>query len=101
MIEKYVTYTVQKDQVDAVKEAIAVLVAGIEEHEPGTWVYETWQESDEVSFIHMMVFEDEDAEEAHKEAANTKTFVEFIYPKCDKEPLFHDIEEISGVRRDY
>jgi quinol monooxygenase YgiN len=58
--------------------------------EPGTF-YEAYQEEDSPAFVHLMCFESEDAEDAHRKSAHTGKFVSTLYPICEQEPVFTDL----------
>lgn len=99
MITKYVRYKVQPDKVEDVRAAIAAFVAGIRQHEPGTLVYEAFQEDDPTRFLHLMVFLDEAAEQFHRATAHVQSFVDTLYPNCEEQPVFVDVAAVDGVRR--
>lgn len=91
MIVKHVTYQVHPETLDAVLEAVSRFVQAVAEHEPST-VYTAYQDGkDPTSFVHLMRFPDEQAEEAHRLASYTDQFVEVLYPSCRREPVFRDL----------
>jgi len=59
-------YQVTEESVDDVKRAIEEFVAYVDDHEPGSRLYASWQEKDDpTKFVHLFIFEDEAAHEAH------------------------------------
>lgn len=71
------------------KATIRTFVDEIRQKEPGTIVYNCFQErSDNTSFIHMISFQSEKAEEHHRHTAYVKEFTSKLYPVCKTEPVF-------------
>jgi quinol monooxygenase YgiN len=59
-------YQVQADAVERVKAAVEEFVSYVKANEPGTRLYAAWQEiEDPTKFVHLFIFENEDAHEAH------------------------------------
>jgi quinol monooxygenase YgiN len=46
--------------------------------------------------MHLMGFENEHDEEAHRQSQYTRDFVQDLYPNCDEEPKFTRLEKVSG-----
>ena len=82
----------------AAEKAIIAFVSKVAD-EPGTLRYESFREADGVSYVHLMGFADEVAEEAHKKTDHVKQFVADLYPKCEAPPVFVDLKMISGAGR--
>ena len=97
MISKIAFFKVKKQHVAQAIEAIKTFVLGIKAHEPDTLVYKSFQYNDGVSFMHLMTFKDKDAEELHRNTRHIKQFAEDLYPLCDEEPRFVDIENVASV----
>jgi len=92
-------YRIKEDKIDEVKEAVATVVDAIKENEPGTLFYEAYQGQEDVSFFHMMTFENEDAEEIHRSTPHMAEFAAALYPNCVEEPVFVELDLIrSNVR---
>ena len=91
-------FRVRASEVAAVEKAIIAFVAKVAD-EPGTLRYESFRESDGVSYVHVMGFADEASEEAHRQTEHLKRFVAELYPKCEVEPVFMDLKMISGAGR--
>jgi quinol monooxygenase YgiN len=87
-----VTFKVKKDKVEEAQNAIRKFVDEISGKEPGTVLYNCFQEkSDSTSFIHTMTFESEKAEEHHRHTSYVKEFVDRLYPLCEIEPVFSEL----------
>jgi quinol monooxygenase YgiN len=68
-------YQVKASGVDKVKSAIEEFVPYVRDNEPGTRMYEAWQQEDEPTrFVHFFIFEDEASHEAHSKSAAVKRF---------------------------
>lgn len=92
-------YRVKEDKIEEVKEAVAIVVDAIKDNEPGTLFYEAYQGQEDVSFFHMMTFENEDAEETHRSTPHMAEFAAKLYPNCVEEPVFVELDLIrSNVR---
>ena len=92
-------YRVKKEKVKEVREAVTEFVAAVRENEQGTLFYEAYQGRGDVSFFHLMTFEDEASEESHRETPHMEAFVQKLYPNCEEEPGFVDLDLIeSNVR---
>ncbi len=92
-----VTFKVKKNKVEEAKVTIRKFVDEIRQREPGTILYNCFQErSDNTSFIHMMSFESETAEERHRRTAYVKEFTAKLYPVCKAEPVFSELDLICS-----
>jgi quinol monooxygenase YgiN len=97
----FVSFKVKKDKVEAAKNTITKFVDEIARNEPGTILYNCFQEkSDTTSFIHTMTFESEKAEEHHRHSDYVKKFVDQLYPLCETEPVFSELELICSNKID-
>ncbi len=96
MIRKIATYTVKRDQVDAVRVAVTEFVNAIARHEPAS-NYSAYQTDDGVSFVHIMAFTDEADEQAHRTAPHTEAFVAALYPHCEEPPVFTDLKMVAST----
>lgn len=94
MIHKMVRYTVRPDQIEAVELAIREFVRAVAENEPET-VYRAYRRGGSRAFVHFMAFPDAEAEDRHRGAPYTRSFVEELYPRCEKEPEFEELAPIS------
>jgi len=91
-------FRVRASEADAAEKAIIAFVSKVAD-EPGTLRYESFREADGVSYLHLMAFADAAAEEAHKETDHVKQFVADLHPKCEVQPVFTDLQMISGAGR--
>lgn len=94
MIHKIARYTVKHDQVDAAEEAVREFVRAVSENEPDT-VYRAFRQVGTRAFLHVMAFPDERAEERHRTAPYTRSFVERLYPRCEAEPAFEELAPVA------
>lgn len=95
----FVSFKVKKNKVDEAKTAIRKFVDEITRKEPGTILYNCFQEkSDSASFIHMMTFESENAEEHHRHTNYEQEFVDKLYPLCEAEPVFSELSLVCSNR---
>lgn len=96
MIAKIAEFKVKVDKLEECKKAIAEFVAAVKANEPGTILYESYQKTDSVSFIHTMYFKDAEAEEMHKNSPYVKKFVDILYPNCEIKPTFTDLKLLAS-----
>ena len=68
-------YRIKGDKLEEVKEAVAEFVEAVKLNEPATLFYEAYQGTDDLSFFHIMTFENEEAEEKHRSTPHMGTFV--------------------------
>jgi len=91
-------FRVRQTEVAAAEKAIIAFVSQVAD-EPGTLRYESFREADGVSYLHLMAFADDAAEEAHRQTEHVKQFVAELYPKCEAQPVFTDLRMVSGAGR--
>lgn len=91
-----VTYKVKSTKIEEVKNAIVNFIDAIIEREQDTIRYEAYQEPDGVSFVHLMAFRDEAAEQLHRNSTYTAKFTSILYLNCEKEPVFTELKEVSS-----
>lgn len=91
-------YQVKPSAVNKVKAAIKEFVEYVRENELGTQMYLAWQEkNDPTRFLHLFIFADEKAQEAHGQSAAVKRFESVYSPELvGEEVIFTDYELISG-----
>ena len=75
------------------------VVDAVKKNEPGTLVYEAFQEVDGDSFVHIMTFKDDKAEQVHGSSDYVKKFVRLLYPYCDEEPVFTKLQLVRSNKR--
>ena len=91
-------FRVRASEAAAAEKAIIAFVAKVAD-EPMTLRYESFREPDGVSYLHLMAFADDAAEEAHRETGHMKEFVAALYPKCEVQPVFAELKMVSGAGR--
>jgi quinol monooxygenase YgiN len=92
-------YRIKPDKLEEVEAAVTEFVAAVKEKEPETLFYESYRGVGDVSFFHIMTFENAYAEEKHRATPHMETFVQALYPSCEEEPGFVDLELVgSNVR---
>ena len=91
-------FRVRPAEAAAAEKAIIAFVAKVAD-EPGTLRYESFREADGVSYVHLMGFADDAAEEAHQQTGHAKEFVAALYPLCESPPVFTDLKMVSGAGR--
>jgi quinol monooxygenase YgiN len=92
-------YRVKAGKLEEVRKAVIDFVSAVRASEPGTLFYEAYQGKGDVSFFHVMTFEDSVSEENHRRTAHMEAFVRNLYPNCEDEPGFVELELIgSNVR---
>jgi quinol monooxygenase YgiN len=93
-------YRVRPETVDACLEAIRRFVAAVADAEPGTRHYVAWQdERDPVHFVHHFVFEDEAAEQRHRESTAVQAFTGVVYPATVNGVHFTRYAEVASNHR--
>jgi quinol monooxygenase YgiN len=75
-------YRVKAQAVGKVKAAIEEFVRYVKANEPRTRMYVAWQQKeDPTKFVHLFIFEDEAAHEAHGRSAAVKKFESVYSPE--------------------
>ncbi|HDH04664.1 MAG TPA: antibiotic biosynthesis monooxygenase, partial [Nitrospirae bacterium] len=75
-----IPFQVQEDKLEEAKKAINELISNVREKEPGTLLYKSLQlKKDPTSFIHFMVFVDNDSHMHHRSAKYVLEFVKKLY----------------------
>lgn len=92
-------YQVKLDKIDGVRLAVTEFINAVKENEPGTLFYESYKGKEDTSFFHLMTFEDSVAEETHRQTPHMAAFAKKLYPNCEDEPGFVELELVgSNVR---
>ena len=96
-IRQLARYQVRPQALARVRAAIDEFVAYVKAKEAGTFRYEVWQEkNDPTRFVHLFVFRDQAADQAHSESAEVKKFASILYPECLAPVEFIDYVEIAS-----
>jgi quinol monooxygenase YgiN len=90
-------YKVKAQAVDKVKKAIEDFVRYVKANEPRTAMYTAWQQQDDPTrFVHLFIFEDEAAHEAHGKSAAVKRFESIYGPELTGGPVkFTDFNQVA------
>ena len=96
MIAKLARYRIKSDKQDEIVTLLEEFVKTIKEHEPNTLRYVAYRLEDGVSFVHIMYFKDEEAEQHHQESSYWKKFTELLHPNCEEEPQFVSIAPVPA-----
>lgn len=93
---KMMHYKVNPADVEYVKGLIADFVAQLQPSRKGLIRYEAYQENDVVSFLHLMEFSSQLAEEAHRTNPQVREFIERLIPCCTRQPLIIPLESVCS-----
>ena len=93
-------YRVTPASVDEVRVAIATFVGYVRANEPGSRLYAAWQQQDDPTrFVHLFIFEDEEAQRIHSESAAVARFEAAYRPHLvGGDVVFTDFLEIASNR---
>ena len=91
-------FRIRASEAAAAEKAIIAFVAKVAD-EPGTLRYESFRESDGLSYLHLMGFADDAAEQAHQKTDHLRKFMAELSPRCDQPPVFTDLKMVSGSGR--
>ena len=94
-------YRVKPSGVDKVKRAIAEFVPHVRANEPGTKLYQAWQQKDDPTcFVHFFIFEVEAAHAAHAGSEAVKRFEAAYRPELSEgDVVFTDYQLVAANRR--
>jgi quinol monooxygenase YgiN len=95
---KLATFRVRADVAIQAKLLVAGFVDAVRRNEPFTRRYETWVEEDGVTFVHLMEFEDDEAEAFHRETPHVQTFVTELRPLCEEELRFTALSPLAAYK---
>lgn len=96
MIAKLARYRVKAEKKEEVLSVVEEFVKTVKENEPGTLRYTAYRLEDGVSFVHIMYFKDEDAEQRHRGSENARKFEKRLRPNCEEEPEFVTITPVPA-----
>jgi len=98
-----IPFQVKEEHLEEAKKTIRELIANVRGNEPETLLYKSLQlKSDPTSFIHFIIFADDDAHLRHRSADYVMKFVQKIYEFCPNEPypIFLDNFDSCGIAFD-
>ena len=95
-IYKTANFLVRAGSLERCTEAVREFVAEMKRTEPGTQLYISMQDQlNPHRFLHVFVFEDEQAEAFHRDAPATKRFTETLYPELIGDVKFGDYHLVA------
>jgi quinol monooxygenase YgiN len=96
-IDQTAAYQVREGAVEVVEAAIEEFVRYVSAQEPGTKLYASWQRKDDPTrFVHLFIFDDETAREAHSTSAAVKRFEAAYSPELVGGPVvFTDYVQVA------
>ena len=98
-IYKTASFDVRPGLVTQAQAWIVEFVDYIKGNEPETRLYVSLQKkTDSTSFVHVMVFADEAAEENHRSSGAVKRFTDELYPLTVDGVKFVDYEEVASTQ---
>ena len=95
-----IPFRVQEDKLDEAKKLINELISNVRGKEPGTLLYKSLQsKQDPATFVHFIIFADNDAHMKHRSAPYVMDFVKQLYEICPNEPhpVFLDSFDSCGI----
>jgi quinol monooxygenase YgiN len=100
-IAKTAVFSVRPESLARCEEVIREFVDGVTVEEPGTRVYVSLrQQRDPTRFVHVMVFDDEAAESAHRGAERNRRFTAALYPHTLEGVAFTDCSLVAPAREE-
>ncbi len=99
MIHIMALYQVKEGKLTETISAVEEFVDAVKDNEPGTLVYEAVRGKDDLSFFHVMTFQNEEAEEFHRSTPHMSKFAETLSSNCQEEPVFVELDLVrSNIR---
>jgi quinol monooxygenase YgiN len=96
VVAKTAAFAVRPESLARCEEVIREFVDGVRSEEPGTRLYVSLHEArDPTRFVHVMVFDDEAAEAAHRDAERTRRFTAALYPHTLEGVAFTDCSLVA------
>jgi quinol monooxygenase YgiN len=81
-------YQVKPEAVGKVKRAIEEFVRYVADNEPGSRLYAAWQQQDDpTKFVHLFIFEDDAAHQAHGSSEAVRRFESIYTPELAAGPV--------------
>ncbi len=96
---KTARFKVHPERIDHVETLIRDFIDHVQREEPGTLLYQSLREVENgACFLHVMVFRDAAAEEAHRISPNTVRFAERLRPETLGGVEFEDYVGVAEAR---
>jgi quinol monooxygenase YgiN len=94
-------YRVNAGAAEKVKAAIDEFVNYVRDNEPGTRMYAAWQQvEDPTRFVHLFIFEDEAAHQAHGASKAVRAFESVYQPELLDGPVVFTDYRLVAANRD-
>lgn len=91
-------FNVKPEALGICQQAIAEFVDHVTRNEPDTRMYISMQqEEDQTRFLHLFIFESEEAEERHANSEAIKKFTDVLYPNCVEPVEFTQYELVAST----
>ena len=91
----HIEFEVASEKMSEAKTIIQTFISNIRAHEPGTRMYTSLQDAARPTrFVHVMIFQDEEAQLQHRNSAYVKEFTQKLYPICVVTPVFTEMNHI-------
>lgn len=95
---KTARFSVRPERLEECLEAIREFVDHIKANEPGTRLYASFQGRDDAhAFLHVMIFDDAEAEARHRSSDAVRRFTGVIYPASVGGVAFADFAEVAST----
>ncbi len=95
-----IPFKVNDDKLEEAKEIISKLISNVRENEPETLLYKSLQsKEDPTTFIHFIVFANNEAQMKHRQANYVMKFVKQLYDICPAEvhPVILESFDSCGI----
>ena len=99
MLHLIARFRSKEENIKSVKSLIKDFLEKIMENEPDTIYYESIQLDDNVSFIHIITFRNEEAKKLHETSLYVAEFTKKVYPLLESEPIFNHYNIVSSIKR--
>jgi quinol monooxygenase YgiN len=92
------SYTVRREALPKVLQAVTEFVANGRENEAGTLAYSAWQDAaDLVRFVQVAVFADERAHQVHSTLQAVRPFTAILYPELQGQMEFRTHTQVAST----
>ncbi len=92
------SYSVKREALPKVRQAVVEFVAYVRETEAGTLSYSSWQDvADPSRFVHFIVFADEGAHQVHGTSRAVKRFNEILFPELQGQVEFREFTQVAST----
>ncbi len=95
-----IPFKIQDDKLEEAKHIINELISNVRKNEPGILLYKSLQTKDDpFTFVHFIVFADNEAQMKHRSAKYVLDFVKKLYDIClgEPHPLYLESFDSCGI----